>query len=127
MQSTKCKEIVPAERVQNVTEYFFSKKLREVAALREKGMDVISLGIGGPDRPPHAKVVERLCEASHRADTHSYQPYVGIPELRKAFAAWYAKSYGVTLDPAIEIQPLIGSKEGILHTTLAFEIGRAHV
>ena len=120
MQSSKCKEIVPAKRVQNVTEYFFSKKLREVAALRAQGMDIISLGIGGPDRPPHAKVVERLCDESHRADTHSYQPYVGIPELRESFAAWYERSYGVQLDPATEIQPLIGSKEGILHTTLAF-------
>ena len=92
MLSSKCKEILPAERVQNVTEYFFSKKLREVAALRAQGMDVISLGIGGPDRPPHAKVVERLCEESHRADTHSYQPYVGIPELRASFAAWYERS-----------------------------------
>ena len=120
MQNLKCNEIVPAERVQNVTEYFFSKKLREVAELRSMGMDVISLGIGGPDRPPHAKVVERLCEESHRPDTHSYQSYVGIPELRKGFAEWYGKSYGVQLDPATEIQPLIGSKEGILHTTLAF-------
>ncbi|MBQ2703597.1 MAG: aminotransferase class I/II-fold pyridoxal phosphate-dependent enzyme [Alistipes sp.] len=120
MQSSKCKEICPAERVQGVSEYYFSKKLREIASLRAHGHDIISLGIGGPDRPPHAKVVERLCEESHRADTHSYQPYVGIPELRQAFSEWYAQSYGVTLDPATEIQPLIGSKEGILHTTLAF-------
>lgn len=120
MQSAKCKEIVPACRVQGVSEYYFSKKLREVASLRQKGYDIISLGIGGPDRPPHAKVVESLCEQSHRTDAHSYQPYVGIPELREAFAKWYSKSYGVVLDPATEIQPLIGSKEGILHTTLAF-------
>ena len=120
MRSSKCKEIKPAERVQSVSEYYFSKKLREVADLRAKGYDVISLGIGGPDRPPQARVVERLCEESRRDDTHSYQPYVGIPELRKAFAEWYATSYGVELDPATEIQPLIGSKEGILHTTLAF-------
>lgn len=120
MQSSKCKEIIPAERVQCVTEYYFSKKLREVAAIRAKGHDVISLGIGGPDRPPHTKVVERLCEQSRRPDTHSYQPYVGIPELRNAFAEWYERHYGVRLDPATEIQPLIGSKEGILHTTLAF-------
>ena len=120
MQSSKCKKIEPAQRVQGVSEYYFSRKLREVALLREKGRDVISLGIGGPDRPPHAKVVETLCEQSRRTDTHSYQPYVGIPELRKAFSEWYATSYGVSLDPATEIQPLIGSKEGILHTTLAF-------
>ena len=120
MQSSKCKEICPAERVQGVSEYYFSKKLREIASLRAEGHDIISLGIGGPDRPPQAKVVERLCEESRRDDTHSYQPYVGIPELRKAFAEWYANSYGVALNPATEIQPLIGSKEGILHTTLAF-------
>ena len=120
MQNSKCKEIVPADRVQTVSEYFFSKKLREVAALRAQDMDIISLGIGGPDRPPHAKVVERLCEESRRDDTHSYQSYVGIPELRKAFAEWYERSYGVQLNPESEIQPLIGSKEGILHTTLAF-------
>ena len=120
MQNSKCKEIVPADRVQTVSEYFFSKKLREVAALRAQGLDIISLGIGGPDRPPHAKVVERLCEESRRDDTHSYQSYVGIPELRKAFAEWYERSYGVQLNPESEIQPLIGSKEGILHTTLAF-------
>lgn len=120
MQSSRCKEICPAERVQGVSEYYFSRKLREVAQLREKGLDVISLGIGGPDRPPQANVVERLCDEAHRADTHSYQPYVGIPELRRAFSDWYAASYGVTLDPSTEIQPLIGSKEGILHTTLAF-------
>lgn len=120
MQSSKCKRICPAERVQGVSEYYFSKKLREIASMRAEGHDIISLGVGGPDRQPHAQVVERLCEESHRVDTHSYQPYVGIPELRKAFSEWYAASYGVTLDPATEIQPLIGSKEGILHTTLAF-------
>ncbi|MBE6211274.1 MAG: aminotransferase class I/II-fold pyridoxal phosphate-dependent enzyme [Rikenellaceae bacterium] len=120
MQSSKCKRICPAERVQGVSEYYFSKKLREIASMRAEGHDIISLGVGGPDRPPQAQVVERLCEESHRVDTHSYQPYVGIPELRKAFSEWYAANYGVTLDPATEIQPLIGSKEGILHTTLAF-------
>ncbi len=120
MESSKPKKIQPAERVQGVQEYYFSRKLREMASLRAKGRDIISLGIGGPDRPPHAGVVERLCEESRRADTHSYQSYVGIPELRKAFAEWYGRYYGVTLDPATEIQPLIGSKEGILHTTLAF-------
>lgn len=120
MQSSKCKRICPAERVQGVSEYYFSKKLREIASMRAEGHDIISLGVGGPDRPPQAQVVERLCEESHRVDTHSYQPYVGIPELRKAFSEWYAANYGVTLDPGTEIQPLIGSKEGILHTTLAF-------
>ena len=113
-------DIKPANRVNNVSEYYFSKKLREIAELNSRGLDIISLGIGGPDRPPHAETIEALCRESHRPDVHSYQPYVGIPELRRAFADWYARWYGVTLDPQKEIQPLIGSKEGILHISLAF-------
>ena len=119
MSNTKC-SVEPAHRVQDVSEYYFSKKLREVAALRAAGRDIISLGIGGPDRPPHEAVIDVLCRESRRPDTHSYQPYVGIPELRKAFAEWYGRHYGVELDPATEIQPLMGSKEGILHISLAF-------
>ncbi|MCF0203785.1 MAG: aminotransferase class I/II-fold pyridoxal phosphate-dependent enzyme, partial [Muribaculaceae bacterium] len=79
-----------------------------------------SLGIGGPDRPPHSDVVDVLCSEAHKPGNHSYQPYVGLPELRKAYADWYERVYGVALNPSTEIQPLIGSKEGILHTTLAF-------
>ena len=112
--------IQPANRVAQVKEYYFSKKLKEVARLNAAGMDIISLGIGGPDRPPHKSVVEELCMSASRPDTHSYQPYVGLPELRKAYAAWYRNWYGVELNPDTEIQPLIGSKEGILHITLAF-------
>ena len=103
-----------------VKEYYFSKKLKEVARLNAEGRDIISLGIGGPDRPPHARVVDTLCEYAHRSDTHGYQPYVGPVELRQAYADWYRRWYGVELNPANEIQPLIGSKEGILHITLAF-------
>lgn len=112
--------IKPAKRISQVKEYYFSKKLREIAQLNAQGLDIISLGIGGPDRPPHSSTIETLCREAHRSDTHGYQPYVGIPELRQAFAEWYHKHFDVTLDPASEIQPLIGSKEGILHTTLAF-------
>lgn len=112
--------IQPANRLAQVKEYYFSKKLKEVARLNAAGMDIISLGIGGPDRPPHKSVVEELCMSASRPDTHSYQPYVGLPELRKAYAAWYRNWYGVELNPDTEIQPLIGSKEGILHITLAF-------
>lgn len=112
--------IVPAGRVSEIQEYYFSKKLREVARLNAEGADIISLGIGGPDRPPHADVINTLCEESHCEGNHSYQPYVGIPELRQAFSDWYKRWYGVDLDPAKEIQPLIGSKEGILHVSLAF-------
>ena len=113
-------DIKPANRVNNVSEYYFSKKLKEIAELNSRGLDIISLGIGGPDRPPHSDTIEALCAESRRPDAHSYQPYVGIPELRRAFADWYARWYGVTLDPQKEIQPLIGSKEGILHISLAF-------
>ena len=112
--------IVPAHRVSEIQEYYFSKKLREVAQLNAQGADIISLGIGGPDRPPHADVISTLCEEAHKDGNHSYQPYVGIPELRQAFAGWYRKWYGVELDQAKEILPLIGSKEGILHISLAF-------
>lgn len=114
------KPIVPAQRVADVKEYYFSRKLREIAQLNAQGQDIISLGVGGPDRPPHQDVIDTLCAESNKSDTHSYQPYVGLPELRSAYADWYKKIYNVDLDPKTEIQPLIGSKEGILHITLAF-------
>ena len=113
-------KITPAQRVSEVKEYYFSKKLREVAQLNAEGKDIVSLGIGGPDRPPHKDVIDTLCTEAAKPGNHSYQPYVGIPELREAFAAWYKKHYDVDLDPKSEIQPLIGSKEGILHISLAF-------
>lgn len=112
--------IEPARRVATIKEYYFSKKLREVAQLNAQGRDIISLGIGGPDRPPHPEVVTTLCTEASKPDAHGYQPYVGLPALRRAYADWYKKFYNVTLDPDREIQPLIGSKEGILHTTLTF-------
>lgn len=84
------------------------------------GKNVINLGIGSPDLPPSERTIETLCEHAHLPNEHGYQPYVGIPELRKGFADWYKKWYNVDLDPKTEIQPLIGSKEGILHISLAF-------
>lgn len=114
------KPIAPARRLDSVKEYYFSKKLKEIAQLNANGADIISLGIGGPDRPPHRDVIDTLCSEAAVPSNHSYQPYVGIPQLRQAFAAWYLRFYGVSLDANTEIQPLIGSKEGILHTTLAF-------
>lgn len=113
-------DIKPADRISQVKEYYFSRKLREIAKLNAQGLDIISLGIGGPDRPPQADAIEVLCNEARRTNTHGYQPYTGIPELRQAFANWYKRYFGITLDPTTEIQPLIGSKEGILHTTLAF-------
>lgn len=118
--SSNSKPVLPARRLDSVKEYYFSKKLKEIAQLNANGADIISLGIGGPDRPPHRDVIDTLCSEAAVASNHSYQPYVGIPQLRQAFAAWYLRFYGVSLDANTEIQPLIGSKEGILHTTLAF-------
>jgi len=112
--------IKPAERLNSVSEYYFSKKLKEVAEMNAKGMNVISLGIGSPDLPPSKETVDALTASAAQANAHGYMPYVGIPELRKAFADWYQKWFNVELNPANEIQPLIGSKEGILHISLAF-------
>ena len=114
------KPIIPAERLSSISEYYFSTKLKEVADMNAKGMNVISLGIGSPDLPPSKETVEALCRSASEPTAHGYQPYVGIPELRTAFAAWYKKWFGVELNPINEIQPLIGSKEGILHISLAF-------
>ena len=110
----------PADRLASVQEYYFSRKLKEVAQLNAEGKDIISLAIGSPDMPPSERTIEVLCEEARKANAHGYQPTIGIPELRTAMATFYQRWYGVTLDPASEIQPLIGSKEGILHVTLAF-------
>lgn len=109
-----------ANRLNTVSEYYFSKKLRQIAEMNAAGADVINLGIGSPDMPPSEQTIETLCEEAKRPNVHGYQPYNGIPELRNAMASWYKRTYGVDLDPANEILPLIGSKEGVLHTTLAF-------
>lgn len=113
-------KIAPAHRVSQIQEYYFSKKLKEVATLNAKGLDIISLGIGGPDKAPDAEVVDVLCRDARCSDSHSYQPFTGLPELRRAYSAWYRSHYGVELDPDSEIQPLIGSKEAILHVSLTF-------
>lgn len=114
------KTIVPANRLNTVNEYYFSIKLKEVAEMNAAGKNVISLGIGSPDLPPSDETIETLGNSAKDPNAHGYQSHVGIPELRKAFADWYKNLYGVSLDPAKEIQPLIGSKEGILHISLAF-------
>ena len=112
-------EFKPADRISAVSEYYFSRKLKEVAQLNAEGKDIISLAIGSPDMPPSPATIQTLCDNAKKADAHGYQPTVGIPELRKAMAKFYKRWYDVDLDPATEIQPLIGSKEGILHVTLA--------
>jgi LL-diaminopimelate aminotransferase len=113
-------EVKPAERLNEVQEYYFSRKLREVAEMNAAGKNVISLGIGSPDNAPSKETIQTFCDNVWKEDAHGYQPTVGIPELRNAMADWYQRWYQVSLDPKTEIQPLIGSKEGILHTTLAF-------
>lgn len=117
---SKAFNIRPADRLADVSEYYFSRKLKEVAAMNAQGMDIISLAIGSPDMPPSQETVETLCEEAKKPTAHGYQPTIGIPELRTAMAKFYKRWYGVDLDPTCEIQPLIGSKEGILHVTLAF-------
>lgn len=112
--------ITPAQRLSSVTEYYFSRKLKEVAQLNAQGLDIISLAIGSPDQPPSEATIETLCREARRPDAHGYQPTCGIPQLREAMACFYKRWYDVDLDPRTEIQPLIGSKEGILHVTLAF-------
>ena len=119
-KENKVCKITPADRVGSIQEYYFSKKLKEVAEMHAQGKNVISLGIGSPDLPPSEETIETLCTHAHQANEHGYQPHVGIPELRQGFADWYRTWYGVELDPKSEIQPLIGSKEGILHISLAF-------
>ena len=113
-------KIQPAERLSLVSEYYFSRKLKEVAQLNAEGKDIISLAIGSPDMPPSEQTIEKLCEVAHQPNAHGYQPTMGTPELREAMAGFYKRWYNVDLDPKTEILPLIGSKEGILHVTLAF-------
>ena len=117
--------IRPAKRTESVQEYYFSRKLKEIdrmnaerdAAGEER---IINLGIGAPDGMPPAAAIEALKESASQPGNHAYQSYIGTPQLRQAFAEWYARYYGVALDPAKEIQPLVGSKEGILLISLAF-------
>lgn len=119
-QQDTARSIEPAHRVSQIKEYYFSVKLRQIAELNAEGQDIVSLGVGGPDRPPHPSVIAALCHEAALPDSHGYQSYTGLPALRQGYARWYQLHFGVTLDPDKEILPLIGSKEGILHTTLAF-------
>ena len=112
--------IQPANRVQEVQEYYFSRKLKEVEKMNAEGKDIISLAIGSPDMPPSKQTVDKLCEVARLSSEHGYQPTIGTSELRTAMAGFYKRWYDVEIDAATEVQPLIGSKEGILHVTLAF-------
>ncbi len=113
-------KVKPAERTESVREYYFSQKLRQIDQMRRAGADVINLGIGSPDQPPSENTIARLSEEAMKPTSHGYQSYNGIPALRKAFADWYKKYFKVELDPESEILPLMGSKEGIMHISMAF-------
>ncbi len=112
--------IQPASRISTVKEYYFSKKLKEIAALRASGKDILNLGIGSPDLPPPAEAINVLIEKSQQDGAHKYQSYVGASQLREAFAEWYGRHFSVDLNPNSEILPLIGSKEGIMHISQTF-------
>uniref|UniRef100_UPI0040261B29 pyridoxal phosphate-dependent aminotransferase n=1 Tax=Prevotella sp. TaxID=59823 RepID=UPI0040261B29 len=110
----------PASRVDSIQEYYFSRKLKEVAKLNAEGKDIISLAIGSPDMPPSKQAIDKLCAVANEPDAHGYQPTSGLPELHSAMAGFYKRTYGVDLDAKTEVQPIIGSKEGIMYVTLAF-------
>lgn len=113
--------IIPAaNRLQHLKEYYFSVKLQEIRRMQEAGHHVINMGIGSPDLMPSEDTISALCESAKSADSHGYQPYKGLPVLRRAIADWYFNTYGVVMNPETEVLPLMGSKEGITHISLAF-------
>ena len=112
--------IATANRLASVQEYYFSRKLREVAQMVQEGHPVINLGIGSPDLPPHPEVVKALSDAMVHPRANMYQSYQGLPELRSAITDFYQNQYQVALDPNTEVLPLMGSKEGIMHISMAF-------
>src|ERR1700712_3830889 len=109
-----------ALRLEGIGEYYFSQKLREIDGLNKEGKNIISLGIGSPDLPPHPSVIEALQQEAAKPTVHGYQSYKGSPILRNAAAEWYKKWYQVELDPDTEILPLIGSKEGIMRICMTY-------
>ncbi len=109
-----------ANRLQHIKEYYFSRKLKEIEKLQKQGRDIINLGIGNPDLPPSYEVIKELSQTASMASAHGYQSYRGIEGLRKSFARFYKKYFGVKLNPHDEIIPLTGSKEGIMHISMAF-------
>ena len=112
--------VATSTRLEGIGEYYFSQKLREIEELNKQGKNIINLGIGSPDLPPHPDVVKVLQEEAEKSNTHAYQSYKGSPVLRNAIAAWYARWYGVTINPDTEVLPLIGSKEGIMHICMTY-------
>lgn len=117
---TEIIHIPSAKRLDHIQEYYFSIKLREIRKRRDAGEDIINLGIGNPDFPPPVAAQEKLIEVARRANVHGYQPYKGSQQLREAFSAYYQRVYKVDLNTETEILPLIGSKEGIMHISMAY-------
>ena len=113
-------KVKPAHRTGNVQEYYFSQKLAQIDKMRREGSDIINLGIGSPDQPQSENTIASLITEAKKSTSHGYQSYTGIPALRKAFADWYKKYFNVELNPDNEILPLMGSKEGIMHISMAF-------
>ncbi len=109
-----------ADRLKVVEDYYFVKKLEEIGKMQKEGKKVISFGIGSPDLPPSEETLDALTASAHHAKNHGYQPYRGTPDFRQAIADWYEKTYEVKLDPNTQVLPLMGSKEGILHISMAF-------
>jgi LL-diaminopimelate aminotransferase len=112
--------IEQANKLQHINEYYFSMKLKQIAQLRAEGKNILNLGIGNPDQAPSQQTIDALIQSASNVKNHGYQSYIGIPELRKALGDWYQSTYEVELDPASEILPLLGSKEGISHISNAF-------
>ena len=112
--------IKPASRLDSINEYYFSKKLKEIAALNALGKNIISFGIGSPDLPPSALTAKALTDSVQQPTSHGYQSYIGIPALREAFGRFYQTHYNVSLNPVNEILPLLGSKEGIMHICMTY-------
>ena len=112
--------VKPADRTGNVQEYYFSQKLAQIDRMRKEGSDVINLGIGSPDQPPSGNTISALIDEANKPSSHGYQSYSGIPALRRAFSEWYGKYFHVQLNPDNEILLLMGSKEGIMHISMAF-------
>ena len=115
-----------AERLQGIEEYYFSQKLQEIERLNKAGKNILNLGIGSPDLPPHADVINVLEAESKKPNVHGYQGYKGVPVFRTAIAQWYQKWYSVSLNPDTEVLPLIGSKEGIVHICMGWQVGTAN-
>lgn len=112
--------VAPADKLHHINEYYFSMKLKQIAQLRAEGKNILNLGIGNPDQAPSQQTIDALIKSAQNKKNHGYQSYIGIPELRQAMSNWYQSTYEVSLNPATEILPLLGSKEGISHISNAF-------